>query len=122
MFDKTTVIDDEVGIKKLNKKELIALVTHLRNERKTTVVRHDKPPRNAEHPTMKPVGLITKFLQNSSRVGDIIYDGFGGSGSTLIASEKLNRKCYMMELDPRYVGVIIKRWEDYTGKKSVKVA
>jgi len=121
MFDKTTVIDDEVDIKKLKKEELQELVQHLRNERKTTVVRENKPARNAEHPTMKPVSLIVKFLMNSSRQGDIIYDGFGGSGSTLIAAEKLNRKCYMMELDPRYVDVIIKRYEDYTGQAAIKV-
>ena len=121
MFDKTTVIDDEVDIKKLKKEDLQVLVTHYRNERKTTVVRYDKPSRNKEHPTMKPVGLIVKFVVNSSRIGDIIYDAFGGSGSTLIAAEKLNRKCYMMELDPRYIDVIIKRWEDYTGQTAEKV-
>lgn len=121
MFDKTTVIDDEVDVQKLKKEELQELVTHLRNERKSTVVRHDKPAKNAEHPTMKPVGLIIKFLVNSSRQGDVVYDAFGGSGSTLIAAEKLNRKCYMMELDPKYVDVIIKRWEDYTGQTVVKL-
>lgn len=121
MFDKTTVIDDEVNIKNLKKEELQQLVQHLRNERKTTVVREKKPARNAEHPTMKPVGLITNFLMNSSRQGDIIYDGFGGSGSTLIAAEKTNRKCYMMELDPKYTDVIIKRWEDYTGETAIKL-
>lgn len=121
MFDKTTVIDDEVNIKNLKKEQLQELVQHLRNERKTTVVRENKPARNAEHPTMKPVGLITKFLMNSSRQGDIVYDGFGGSGSTLIAAEKLNRKCYMMELDPKYVDVIIKRWEEYTGDKATQI-
>ena len=121
MFDKTTVLDDEVDIKKLKKEELQALVNHYRNERKTTVVRQDKPARNAEHPTMKPVGLIIKFLMNSSRRGDIVYDGFGGSGSTLIACEKLERKCYIMELDELYCDVIIKRWEDFTGETAVKL-
>lgn len=52
---------------------------------------------------------------------EIVYDGFGGSGSTLIACEQLNRKCYMMELDPKYVDVIIQRWEEFTGKKAIKV-
>lgn len=121
MFDKKTVIDDEIDIKKLKKEELQELITHYRNERKTTVIRHDRPSRSEDHPTMKPVGLIVKFILNSSRQGDLIYDGFGGSGSTLIAAEKLNRRCYMMEIDPRYVDVIIKRWEDYTGQKAVKV-
>lgn len=121
MFDKTTVIDDEVDIKKLKKEELQALVTHLRNERKTTIIRHDKPSRSSDHPTMKPVGLITKFLFNSSQKRDIIYDGFLGSGSTLIAAEKTERICYGMELDPKYVDVIIKRWEDYTNQEAVKL-
>lgn len=70
---------------------------------------------------MKPVGLIVKFLMNSSAESNIVYDAFGGSGSTLIAAEKLKRKCYMMELDPKYIDVIIKRWEDYTGQTAVKL-
>lgn len=121
MFDKATVIDDEIDIKKLKKEDLQELVQSLRNERKTTVIREKKPARSAEHPTMKPVSLIVKFLMNSSRQGDVVYDGFGGSGSTLIAAEKLNRKCYMMELDPKYVDVIVKRWENYTGQIAEKI-
>ena len=70
------------------------------------------------HPTQKPVELIEKALKNSSKKDDIIIDCFGGSGSTLIACEKTNRKCRMMELDPKYIDAIIKRWEDYTGKKA----
>tara|TARA_R100001086_G_scaffold237368_2_gene161379 strand:- start:367 stop:1560 length:1194 start_codon:yes stop_codon:yes gene_type:complete len=70
------------------------------------------------HPTQKPVELIVKALKNSSKKDDIIIDCFGGSGSTLIACEKTNRKCRMMELDPKYIDAIIKRWEDYTGKKA----
>ena len=70
------------------------------------------------HPTQKPVELIEKALKNSSKKDDIIIDCFGGSGSTLIACEKTYRKCRMMELDPKYIDAIIKRWEDYTGKKA----
>ena len=70
------------------------------------------------HPTQKPVELIEKALKNSSKKDDIIIDCFGGSGSTLIACEKTHRKCRMMELDPKYIDAIIKRWEDYTGKKA----
>ena len=73
------------------------------------------------HPTMKPIKLITNEMEISSNKDNNILDLFGGSGSTLIACEQLNRKCYMMELDPRYVDVIIKRWEDYTGNKAVKL-
>ncbi len=121
MFDKTTVIDEKLDLKKLKKEELLEILTNLRNEIQTTVIHHDKPSRSSEHPTMKPVGLIVKFIQNSSVRGDIVYDGFGGSGSTLIACEKLERKCYMMELDPGYIDVIIKRWEQFTGEKAVKL-
>jgi DNA modification methylase len=70
------------------------------------------------HPTQKPVELIEKGLLNSSKGGDVIHDCFGGSGSTLIACEKNNRNAYLMELDPKYCDVIVKRWEDFTGKKA----
>lgn len=70
---------------------------------------------------MKPVELITNAIANSSKQEDLVIDFFFGSGSTLIACEKTNRICYGMELDPKYVDVIIKRWEDYTGNKAVKV-
>ena len=73
---------------------------------------------NTVHPTMKPIELIAMALQDQPNK-KIVYDGFGGSGSTLIACEQLNRKCYMMELDPKYCDVIIKRWETLTGKKAV---
>ena len=71
------------------------------------------------HTTPKPIGFISKALQNSSLNNNLIIDLFGGSGSTLIACEQLNRKCYMMELDPKYCDVIIKRWETLTGEKAV---
>lgn len=73
---------------------------------------------NKSHPTMKPVALIGNAINNSSKMEDNIIDLFGGSGSTLIACQKLNRKCFMMELDEHYCDVIVKRWEDYTGKKA----
>ena len=77
-----------------------------------------KRQRNTVHPTMKPLELIGMALKDNPDK-KIVYDGFGGSGSTLIACEQLNRNCYMMELDPKYVDVIIKRWEEFTGKKTV---
>jgi len=70
---------------------------------------------------MKPVELITEAISNSSKSDDIVLDLFLGSGSTLIAAEKTGRICYGMELDPKYVDVIIKRWEDYTGQTATKV-
>lgn len=89
---------------------------------KTSVWEIDKPRSSAEHPTMKPVELIENALLNNSKIGDIVLDLFLGSGSTLIACEQLNRKCYGMELDPHYCDVIIKRWEDFTGKQAAKIA
>ncbi len=73
------------------------------------------------HTTPKPIGFISNALQNSSLNNDLVIDLFGGSGSTLIACEQLNRVCYTMELDPKYCDVIIKRWETLTGKKAVKL-
>lgn len=85
----------------------------------TTVIDMDKPSRSADHPTMKPVQLFAYQIQCSTKPGDIVYDSFGGSGTTLIACEQLQRKAMIMELDPRYVDVIIKRWEILTGKSAV---
>jgi len=88
---------------------------------KVSVIKCDKPPRNGEHPTMKPVELIEILLGNSGRHDAIVIDLFGGSGSTLIACEKTNRNARLMEIDPRYVDVVIKRWEDFTGKAAIKI-
>ena len=91
------------------------------NDRKqTTVLEFDRPSRSSEHPTMKPVELIEYCMGNSSTKGQIVLDSFLGSGSTLIAAEKTGRKCYGMELDPKYCDVIVKRWEDFTGQKASK--
>ena len=73
------------------------------------------------HPTQKPIALCEWFIKRYSDDGNAILDLFGGSGSTLIACEQLNRKCYMMELDPHYIDVIIQRWENFTGQKAVKI-
>lgn len=87
----------------------------------STILEYDKPLRNGEHPTMKPLSMISRLVYNSSRKGDIVLDMFGGSGTTLIACEELDRICYMSELDPIYCDVIIKRWEEFTGEKAVKL-
>lgn len=89
------------------------------DRKQSTVLEFDKPLANSEHPTMKPVPLIAYQIENSSKKGDAVLDMFGGSGSTLIACEKLGRKCYMMELDPHYCDVIISRWEQMTGERAV---
>ena len=73
------------------------------------------------HPTQKPIKLCEWFIKKYSNDGNSILDLFGGSGSTLIACEQLNRKCYMMELDPHYIDVIIQRWENFTGNKAIKI-
>jgi len=70
------------------------------------------------HPTQKPIKLYERPIRRCSRINDNILDLFGGSGSTLIACEQLNRRCFMMEIDPIYCDVIINRWEQFTGKKS----
>jgi len=83
-----------------------------------TVWDHDRAPRNEYHPTQKPVALAVRAAQNSSIPGQIILDLFLGSGTTLIAAEQLGRKCYGLEIEPKYCDVIVKRWENLTGKKA----
>ena len=79
----------------------------------------DKPRESKLHPTMKPIELIANALENSTKENDCVLDVFGGSGSTLIACEQLNRKCYMAEISPEFCDVIIQRWEDFTGQEAV---
>ena len=88
----------------------------------TSVWEVNKPLKNELHPTMKPIELMTKPIINSTKENMIVLDPFLGSGSTLIACEASNRICYGMELDPYYVDVIITRWENFTGKKAVKIS
>lgn len=120
---QSTVIEDaKPEIKKMKKSELIELLQKIYGDKvSTTVLNEDKPAVNDMHPTMKPVKLIARQIKNSSKQKENVLDLFGGSGSTLMACEQLNRKCYMMELDPKYCDVIIKRWETFTGKKAVKI-
>lgn len=87
----------------------------------STVLDYDKPSRSEEHPTMKPVALISKQIENSTKKNEIVLDVFGGSGTTLIASEQLKRKCYMMELDQHFCDVIIDRWKNLTGEEAEKI-
>ena len=87
----------------------------------TTILEFNKPARNGEHPTMKPVELFAYQIQNSTKKMDIVLDLFGGSGTTIIACEQTGRIGYSMELDPKYCDVIIKRYENLTGKKAVKI-
>jgi site-specific DNA-methyltransferase (adenine-specific) len=88
------------------------------DRKQTTILEFDKPSRNGEHPTMKPVELFEYQMLNNTKGGDIVLDSFGGSGTTMIAAEKNGRVGYLMELDPRYVDVIVKRWQEFTGKQA----
>lgn len=89
------------------------------DRKQTTVIDYERPNRNSIHPTMKPVGLFDYLIKNSTKKGDLVLDLFGGSGTSIMACEQNERKCFMMELDPRYVDAIIERWESFTGKKAV---
>ena len=79
-----------------------------------------KPQKNDLHPTMKPVELVERAIRNSSRPGNVVLDPFGGSGTTLIAAEKSGRMARLIELDPKYVDVIVRRWQDWTGKQATR--
>lgn len=86
------------------------------DRKQTTILEFDRPSRNGEHPTMKPVALFEYQLLNNTKGGDQVLDSFGGSGTTLIAAEKNGRVARIMELDPKYCDVIVRRWQDFTGK------
>ena len=86
----------------------------------TTIIECNKPSRNGEHPTMKPVELFRYLIENSSKRGDVVFDSFGGSGTTLIACEEVGRSARLMELDPVYCDVIVERWQNMTGLQAVR--
>lgn len=117
---QATVIEDKrIDINKLKKEEMRELLRDIFSDKiSTTVLNEDKPSKNGDHPTMKPLKLLARLVKNSSRQGEIILDTFGGSGSTLITCQQLGRRCYTMELDPKYADVIVKRYLKFTGEKS----
>ncbi len=88
-------------------------------EHLTSIFHEMKPLRSDLHPTQKPVALIERMLRHSARAGDIVLDAFGGSGSTLIAADRLGMSARLMELDPRFTDVIVRRWQAYTGRRAV---
>ena len=118
---QATVFEDKgIDIKKLKKDEMAELLKQfLCGKHSTTVINEDKPIVNDLHPTMKPIKLIARLVKNSSRQEETVLDLFGGSGSTLIACEQLNRSCRIMEYDPKYADTTIDRWEQFTGEKAV---
>lgn len=115
-----TVFEDiKENLKKMNKAELVEFVEKML-ETPTTVIKDNKPTRSADHPTMKPITLCAKLIYNSSHEGDTVLEPFGGSGSTLIASEQLNRKCCAIELEPKYCDVIVRRYKELCPAIEVK--
>lgn len=119
----TVLLDDPPDFQSMKKQELLAFIDQMLREYKdqTTVHFEPKPTRNDMHPTMKPVPLIGRLMNNSSRPGWMVGDFFAGSGSTLMAAEQLGRTAFCMELDEKNCDVIIKRWEAYTGQKAEKL-
>lgn len=118
-FTQTTVVDDTTDLKKLSRSELEQLTRDLLDQVVTSVIYEDKPARSELHPTMKPVRLVQRFIQNSTKPGEIVLDTFGGSGTTLIACQKVGRKARINELDHHYADIIIRRWQDWTGGRAV---
>lgn len=121
-YNHPTVIDDQLDFDKMKKEEMKELLEEIfSNQVAKSVIREKKPTKNDLHPTMKPLKMCADLIKHSSRKGEKVLDLFGGSGSTLITCEQIDRKCYMMEYDPYYVDVIIERWENFTGQKAVKI-
>lgn len=121
--DKSTVIDDDMDLRKLDKKELISLIYELKNNQNTSVIRHYKPTSSEEHPTMKPVPLVARLIKNSSLKGHRVWDSFMGSGSTLIAADKTGRIAHGLEFSEVYAQVIVERYIRHKGNdgEDVKV-
>lgn len=119
----TVLLEDEPDLKNMKKQELLALIDGIFREYKdlTTVHFEKKPARNALHPTMKPIPLVGRLMNNSSKPAWTVGDFFAGSGTTLMAAEQLGRTAYAMELDERNTDVIVKRWEAFTDKKAVRI-
>ena len=120
---QSTVIEDAgVDYRKLKKDELLKLVLQLTDVSvPNTVIYEDKPTKNDIHPTMKPVKLMARLIKNSTKQEQLVLDLFGGSGSTLIACEQINRKCFTMEYDPKYCDAILDRWEKLTGEDAERI-
>jgi DNA modification methylase len=116
-FTLTTVIDDDLDIDAMKREQMAQLLKDLRKT-PSTVIRHDRPTKSELHPTMKPVGLVQRMLEWSSRTGQTVLDLFGGSGTTLMAAEQCGRAARLMEIDPQYVDVIVRRWQAHTGREA----
>ena len=106
----------------MSEDELRGVIKDMWDSLETDIIRENKQRVNDLHPTMKPVRLIAKFITNSSDKGQNVLDLFGSSGTTMIAAEQTDRNSYIMELDPRFVDVIVQRWENFTGEKAVLIS
>ena len=118
---QATVIEDKkIDINKMKKEEMKQLLKDIFSDKISfDVIEEDKPSRNGDHPTMKPLKLLARLIKNSSKIDDLVFDNFGGSGSTLITCEQLGRTCFTMELDPKYADVIVKRYIKFTNTDEV---
>ena len=107
------MIEDQLpDLSRMKKADMEALLREIyKAETQTDVIQEAKPLKSDLHPTMKPVRLIARLIRNSSEPGQTVLDLFGGSGTTLIACEQMDRRCCMMEFDPHYADVIVDRWE-----------
>ncbi len=113
---------EELDLSKMKKDEMRDLLKRILNvSPDTDVLNFNKPTKNTDHPTMKPVELFGYLVRNSSRKGQIVLDLFGGSGTTMVVAEQMERNARLMELDPHYCDVILARWEKLTGKQAVKL-
>lgn len=119
----TVILEDDVDFDAMKKPELVQYIKDLmhRYADQTSVIYEKKPMSSSLHPTMKPLELVGKLMKNSSKKGWNVGDFFGGSGSTLMAAEQLERNAFVMELSEHYASVIIKRWEDFTGQQAVRI-
>ncbi len=119
----TLLQEEEPDFKSMKRQDLVAYIDSFRRQYQdqTTIHYENKPVRNSLHPTMKPIPLIGRLMNNSSRPGWNVGDFFGGSGSTLMAAEQLGRSAFLMELDERNCDVIIQRWEAYTGETAKRL-
>lgn len=120
-FTQTTVIDDDIDISKMDKKQLQQILNDLRNAIPSTVIRIDKPSKSEIHPTMKPVRLVERNLNASTRPGDTVLDLFSGSGTTIITCRKIGRKGRGMEFSPGYAQASLKRYLDYCHEEPLLV-
>jgi len=118
--NKTILREGKIDFSKFTKKELLQIINAIKDEGSSWEIKKDSVS-TYKHPTQKPVDLSIKAMLNNSESGHIILDLFGGSGSTLIGAEKLNRRGYIMELDQKYASIIVERWEQFTGEKAQKV-